>query len=148
MQNKFLRHTLATIDYRFRKATEEFPENFGDCSLGKGVRTPTEITRHMFNVMSSTKLFLKEGAFRRVEAPKLDFVGERSRFLAELIELDQVLSNQTLTVRATNRLIQGPFADALTHVGQISMMQRLMDNPIPGENFSIAEIKTNLSGEN
>lgn len=147
MQNEFLRHTLATIDYRFGKATKEFPEDFGDFSLGKGVRTPSEIIRHMFRVMSSTKMFLKEGAFRRVASPNLDFAGERSRFVAELIELDQVLSQQILTVQATKRLIQGPFSDVLTHVGQLSMMQRLRDNPIPGENFSIADIKTNLSGQ-
>lgn len=147
MQNELLRHTLATIDYRFRKATHEFPAGFGQFSLGKGVRTPTEIIRHMFQVLSATKIFLEEGAFRRPNTPDLDLVGEHRRFLGLLVELDEVLAKQELTKGATKRLIQGPFSDVLTHVGQIAMMQRLMENPIPYENFSIANIKTDLSAE-
>ncbi len=147
MQHELLRHTLATIDYRFRKVTQEFPEGFSHFSLGKGVRTPTEIIRHMFQVIAATKTFLEEGAFRRTSAPDLDLAGEHSRFLAVLVELDKVLAKLKPTEGATKRLIQGPFSDVLTHIGQIAMMQRLMDNPIPGENFSIADIKTDLSGE-
>ncbi len=147
MQNELLRHTLATIDYRFRKATQEFPADFGQLSLGKGVRTPIEIIRHMFQVLSATKVFLEEGAFRRPSAPDLDLMGEHSRFLALLVELDKVLAQLDLSNGATKLLIQGPFSDVLTHVGQIAMMQRLMDNPIPGENFSIAKIRTDLSGD-
>lgn len=147
MQNELLRHTLATIDYRFGKVTQDFPAGFGEYALGKGVRTPTEIIRHMFQVLSATKIFLQEGAFRRVESPNLDFIGERDRFIAVLVDLDKVLSTLELTTGTSKRLIQGPFSDVLTHVGQIAMMQRLMDTPIPYENFSIANIRTDLSGE-
>jgi hypothetical protein len=37
-------------------------------------------------------------------------------------------------------LIQGPIADALTHVGQIAMLRRLAGCPIPGENYFAADI--------
>mgnify|MGYP000439004047 CR=1 FL=1 len=145
MKNEFLRHTLATIDYRFAKATVHFPTDFGTFSLGKGVRTPSEITYHMYQVLAATRIFLQKGKFEKIEAPSLDFAGERDRFRAELVETDKVLSEQVLSIGTAKRLIQGPISDLITHIGQISMMQRLTDNPIPGENFSRASIKTTLS---
>lgn len=145
MKNELLKHTLATIDYRFAKATEHFPTGFGALSLGKGVRTPSEIIYHMYQVLASTRNFLQTGKFEKIEVSALDFAGERDRFRTELIETDKVLSAQPLTSGTAKRLIQGPFSDLITHIGQISMMQRLMGNPIPGENFSKASIPTSLS---
>jgi hypothetical protein len=38
------------------------------------------------------------------------------------------------------QLVQGPIADALTHVGQITLMRRLAGSPIRGENYLRADI--------
>ena len=38
------------------------------------------------------------------------------------------------------RLLQGPLADALTHVGQLAMLRRMAGCPTKGENFYVAEI--------
>jgi len=38
------------------------------------------------------------------------------------------------------RLLQGPFSDAMTHAGQIAMLRRLAGMPVPPENFVFAEI--------
>jgi hypothetical protein len=40
----------------------------------------------------------------------------------------------------TQKLFQGPIADALTHVGQMAMLRRLADAPIRGESFPQADI--------
>jgi hypothetical protein len=40
----------------------------------------------------------------------------------------------------TERLLQGPFADAMTHAGQLAMLRRLAGSPVPPENFIVAEI--------
>ena len=41
---------------------------------------------------------------------------------------------------AANRLLQGPLADVMTHVGQIALLRRLTGSPIPPENFYTAAI--------
>ncbi len=46
------------------------------------------------------------------------------------------------------RLLQGPFADAMTHAGQLAMLRRLAGSPIPPENFLEAAIaEANLGQE-
>lgn len=44
------------------------------------------------------------------------------------------------------RLLQGPFADAMTHVGQLAMLRRLAGDPVPPENFIVAEIDAHRLG--
>ena len=39
-------------------------------------------------------------------------------------------------------LLQGPLSDILTHIGQISMLSRLNNNPIEWEDFSSSPIRT------
>ena len=44
------------------------------------------------------------------------------------------------------RLLQGPFADAMTHAGQLAMLRRLAGSPVAPENFIVAAIDpANLS---
>ena len=38
------------------------------------------------------------------------------------------------------RMLQGPFSDAMTHAGQLAMLRRLAGNPVPPENFIVAKI--------
>jgi hypothetical protein len=44
------------------------------------------------------------------------------------------------------QLLQGPVADALTHVGQLAMMRRLAGSPIHGESFFTAAIMVGQVG--
>lgn len=42
-------------------------------------------------------------------------------------------------------MLQGPFADAMTHAGQSALLRRLAGSPVPPENFIMADIDpTNL----
>jgi hypothetical protein len=45
------------------------------------------------------------------------------------------------------RLIQGPIADALTHVGQITFLRRCAGAPMRGENYFVADIAVGRVGE-
>ena len=38
------------------------------------------------------------------------------------------------------RLLQGPFADAMTHAGQLAMLRRLAGSLVPPENFIEARV--------
>jgi hypothetical protein len=42
--------------------------------------------------------------------------------------------------------MQGPVADALTHVGQLAMLRRLSGSPTRGENFYVAAIRLGQVG--
>ncbi len=46
----------------------------------------------------------------------------------------------------SEKLFQGPVADALTHVGQIAILRRLAGGPVKGENYYVAEIQTGRVG--
>jgi len=142
MKNEFLRHTIATIKYRFDKSVKGSKEDFGEFNLGKGSRCPIEIINHMYHLLNSTRVHLEEEEFNNEQPEKLTLSQEIERFNRELINTDDALDANELLVNYSKKILQGPFSDILTHIGQISMLQRLNDKPIDGEDFSAASIKT------
>ncbi|MCJ8292097.1 MAG: hypothetical protein HRT58_19630 [Crocinitomicaceae bacterium] len=145
MKNEFLRHTIATIKYRFDKSVINSEEDFGRFNLGKGSRNSNEIINHMYHVLNSTRIFLEEERFITEQPEKLTLSQEIERFNDELVNTDNALDVKELPVNYAKKLLQGPFSDILTHIGQISMMQRLNDKPINAEDFSTASIKTGMN---
>ncbi len=109
--------------------------DFGNYSAGRGSRTPIDIINHMSQVLSSTRVFITEERYEKVLPEKLDLKFEIERFNSELKNID---------INYSKRLLQGPFSDILTHIGQISMLSRLNNNPIEEEDFSSANIKTGI----
>jgi len=144
MTNEFLRHTLATINYRFQKSVRDHKDGFGSFSLGKGSRSPEEIVNHMFSVLNATWFFIENERHRKNKPDQLSLKEEIDRFNLELKKVDQALVEKELSISYSKRLLQGPLSDILTHIGQIAMLQRLYDNPIKGEDFSAADIPTGI----
>ena len=67
---------------------------------------------------------------------------EVERFFRLLSELDKSFELQLeLRGRTEEQILQGPLADAMTHVGQLAMLRRLASSPIPKENFDEAVIR-------
>jgi hypothetical protein len=66
-----------------------------------------------------------------------------------LQDLDKHLRDGTpLNGVTEEQFLQGPFADAMTHAGQLAMLRRLYGSAVPPENFIVAEISSeNLSVE-
>jgi len=148
MKNEFLRHTLATIDYRFQKSVKYRNTDFGDYALGKESRSPKEIINHMYFVLSSTTIYIQEERIQNVEPDKFDLELEIDRFSLEIKNLDKVLAENELDMNYSKRLLQGPLSDILTHIGQISMLSRLNNNPIEWEDFSSSRIRTKKMNNN
>jgi len=144
MKNELLRHVIATIKYRFEKSVNDSLKAFGSFSAGQGSRSAKEIIHHMYDVLYSTRYFIENEELPTEQPHGLTFTREIERFRLELETLDQVLASEELPLSYAKRLIQGPFSDLLTHLGQIAMLQRLYGNPIDGEDFSKASIKTGL----
>jgi len=145
MKNEYLRHTLATINYRFQKSVKYKNVDFGDFTLGKESRTPKEIINHMYFVLSSTTIYILEESLPKQSPKKLSLALEINRFNSEVKNLDKVLSENELEMNYAKRLLQGPLADILTHIGQIAMLSRLNNNPIEWEDFSSSPIQTGLT---
>ena len=142
MKNEYLRHTLSTINYRFQKSVKYRNADFGDLSLGKESRSPKEIINHMYFVLRSTTLYIEEEKIQTVEPDKLNLELEIDRFSLEIQNLDKVLAENELDINYSKRLLQGPLSDVLTHIGQISMLSRINNNPIEWEDFSSSRIQT------
>jgi hypothetical protein len=139
-KNHFLRHTLATIAYRFQNATHQTPDDFGDFSPGQGTRTVSEIINHMYQLLRSSGMLIDEGTFSSKPAKKLKYLPEIERFSKELVEFDRILIKEDFDLPTAYRLLKGPLSDILTHIGQIAMIRRLDGNPVKRGGYSSAPI--------
>jgi hypothetical protein len=135
-----LRHFLAALAYRTQKALRDAPPGFADFGAGVQTRTPTELVRHMTSVLGYARTHFIGGRYRPEPLP--DIAAELTRLHAMLEDLARHLEAGTPLRNGTTpeRLLQGPFADAMTHVGQIAMLRRLFGAPVPPENFIVADI--------
>jgi hypothetical protein len=134
-----LHHFLAALAYRTQKALREAPASFGDFRPAPGVRTPVELVRHMTSVLGYARTFLIGGFYGHEPLPSL--ADEVARFHAMLEALAGYLERDTpLQGTTPERLLQGPFADAMTHAGQLALLRRLAGSPVPPENFIVAAI--------
>ena len=134
-----LRHILATIRYRGTKAMADAPDGFDALRVGEGCRTPLEIVAHIGDLFDWTASIIL-GEEQWTIATPLPWSEELERFHAGLDRLDAMLASDMPLAAPPERLIQGPLADALTHIGQIALMRRMAGSSIRGENFFAAEI--------
>jgi hypothetical protein len=141
-----LRHFLAALAYRTQKALRDAPAEFGVFRATQGIRTPKELLRHMTSVLGYARTYFVGGQYRAEPLPTVQ--DEIVRFHKMLEDLAQHLKNGTplLLEMTEERLLQGPFSDAMTHAGQLAMLRRLFGNPIPPENFIVADIDSNRHG--
>lgn len=165
-----LRHFLAALAYRTQKAlrphhpvdedaatrsgTQNVPvfegtpqtalaggelDGFASFDAGNGVRTPHELICHMRSVLGYARTFFIGGEYPR-PAPA-DWHADIEAFHAMLEDLGQRLAaGDALNGITEEQLLQGPFADAMTHAGQLAMLRRLYGEPVPAENFIFADV--------
>jgi hypothetical protein len=115
-----LRHMLATLAYRAAKVLAGTPADFGARAFGDATRQPTRIVAHMADLMA-WGVTLARGEYIWTAGGGDDWDAEVSRFFDGLAALDGGI--QSLADGAVEPLIQGPLADALTHVGQLAMLR-------------------------
>jgi hypothetical protein len=138
-KRSLLRHFLAALAYRSQKALRGAPPGFGDFQAGHQIRTPVQLVRHMTSVLGYARTFFVGGSYRPDALP--DLGAEVARFHTMLQDLSHHLEAGTALRGVTpERLLQGPFADAMTHVGQLAMLRRLAGAPVAPENFIVAGV--------
>jgi len=144
-KRRLLRHFLAALAYRTRKALRDAPSDFGSFGAGQGVRTPIQLVRHMTSVLGYGRTFFVGGEYRADPLPS--FEDEIDRFHKMLQDLaDHLESGTALRETTPERLLQGPFSDAMSHAGQLAMLRRLAGIPVAPENFVFAQIDAERLG--
>jgi hypothetical protein len=138
-KRELLRHTLATIAYRGGKALRGAPESFAAFKASPATRTPAEILAHVGDLFDWA-LSLAKGAQAWHDSTPLEWPLEVERFFASLGRFDAYLESEAPIAETCERLFQGPIADALTHVGQLTLLRRVEGAPIRGENYHKAAI--------
>src|SRR4051812_32155372 len=145
-KRSLLRHFLAALAYRTQKALRDAPAEFADFRAADAVRTPAELVRHMTSVLGYARTFFIGGQYRPEPLPSL--TEEIMRFHDMLEEVAGHIEAGTplLQGMSAERLLQGPFSDAMTHAGQLAMLRRLAGAPVPPENFIFADIEAGRLG--
>jgi hypothetical protein len=145
MARTLLRHTLATVAYRGGKAIRGAPASFAAFRVAEGTRTPAEILAHIGDLFDWA-LSLADGRQAWHDSTPLPWADESARFFAALERLDDRLASAAPLGCTAEKLFQGPVADALTHVGQLTMLRRLAKTPIKAENYYQADISAGRVG--
>lgn len=139
-KRELLRHLLATVAFRGGNALRDAPENFAQLRAGDETRSAGEILAHIGDLIQGS-LYLMKGEFVYLESPPQSWSEDVTRFFAAIEEFDSYLAADAPLAQPVEKIMQGPLADALTHVGQIVMLRRLAGNPILPESYFEAEIK-------
>jgi hypothetical protein len=140
-----LTHFLAALAYRTQKALRDAPPAFGKFRVAPQVRTPHELIHHMDSVLGYSRTFFVGGTYRPPALP--EFRDAVAHFHETLADVARHLESGTEFRGVTaERLLQGPFSDAMTHAGQLAMLRRLAGSPVAPEDFVLANIDADNLG--
>jgi len=142
---QMLRHTVATLAYRGGKALRGAPPGFSEFRVGDSTRTPGQILAHIGDLLD-WGLSLAKGKQAWRNSDPLPWEKGTERFFGALGEFDAFLASKAPLECPPDKLFQGPIADSLTHIGQISMLRRLATAPVRAENYFRADIKAGRVG--
>lgn len=145
-RRELLRHTVSALAYRARKVLHDVPECYASFTIGETSRTPEQILAHMGDVLDWA-LSLAIGKEKWNDSTPRPWADEVERFFEALHRVDEYLSSDARLGRSCETIFQGPIADALTHVGQLSMLRRLAGKSVRGENYARAEIQVGRVGQ-
>jgi len=140
-----LRQMAATLAYRAAKVLRDAPPDFAHKSFGDATRQPIRIVAHMGDLMS-WGVSMAGGGKEWKPAGGDDWKTEVERFFVGLAALDAALAADGEFRGSIDKLIQGPLADALTHVGQLAMLRGMAGAPVRPESYARAAITAGRVG--
>jgi len=129
-----LRHFLVALRYRCSKAITNVQDNYPSYDIGSDIRKPIEILSHIsFVLRCAQSVFNQDIELHREQR---SWNEEVDQFYKEIIILDKYITEGIPDrEKIIEKLLQGPLSDAMTHVGQLSMIRRISGDPIAGETF-------------
>ena len=141
----FLRHAAATLAYRGAKTLRGAPPEFAHYKAGPTTRTPLEILAHIGDLLEVSAARLRGPAQWNPKRPDI-WENQVRRFHEALAAIDEALAGDAAIEVPLTAWYQGPFADALTHVGQLAMLRRMSGCPMKGEAYFYAPIEAGRVG--
>lgn len=148
MQNdegRLLRQLAATVAYRAAKVLRDVPPDFANYTCGASTRRPVQILAHLGDLMA-WGVTMAHGDTKWNAGGSDDWDREVARFFAGLAALDAALAASGPFKGSVEKLIQGPLADALTHVGQLALMRGMAGVPVRPESYARAKIEAGRVG--
>ena len=148
MQNAELlvvRQLAATLAYRAAKVLRDVPASFPHQVFGESTRQPVRIVAHMADLMA-WGVSIADGGDEWKARGSDDWTAEVERFFEGLAALDAALAADRPFTGSIDKLIQGPLADALTHVGQLAMLRGMAGVPVRPESYAKAKIEAGRVG--
>ena len=139
LKRELLRHLVATVAFRGGIAVLDAPENFSEFRAGENARSAGEILAHIGDLVQGS-LYLMKGEFVYLQSSPQLWAQDAKHFFTAVEEFDSYLASGAPLAQPVEKIMQGPIADALTHVGQIVMLRRLAGKPICEESYFTAEI--------
>jgi len=138
-ERELLRHLIATIVMRGRVAITDAAEDFDGFRVNNDARSPGEILAHIGDLLEGS-FYLMKGEMRYLTSSPLEWKEEVARFLASAKRLDDLIASDVEFHQPIKKLIQGPIADALTHVGQIILLRRIAGNGTVAKDYFGTEL--------
>lgn len=139
-----VRHLAATLAYRAAKVLRDVPPGFASAGFGATTRRPVRIVAHMADLMAWA-VSLTRGEYVWKPGGTDEWDVEVQRFFAHLAVVDESLATGSFR-GSLEKLIQGPLADALTHVGQLAMLRGMAGAPVRPESYARADIACGRTG--
>ncbi len=151
-KNELVRHLLATLVYRTTKIIKDAPENYVNISIGEGVRTPEKMLGHIVSLIQLSNRFwsphrpLSMETLRK-QSGKKGWDREVELFYQLVAQFDDTLSKYPEPRKySPEKILQGPFMDAFTHIGQLALLRRMAGSPIKGESYWMADVRVGQVG--
>src|SRR5881396_3783228 len=123
-KHDMLRHFLGALAYRTQKALRHAQPEFAKFDAGNGVRTPHELICHMRSVLGYARTYFVGGEYMR---PVPDEWKKDVEAFHQMLEdlSGRLAAGEAMHGITEEQMLQGPFADAMTHAGQLAMLRRL-----------------------
>lgn len=138
-----LTRLLDGLGFRFYWSTEGLRRTDYQYRPRRDCMSVEELVRHIWGLVNWVTLSATDTGFERP--------GDIEETREQILDMIHYLRNETMSMRAGEladitidghsfwHIINGPIADALTHVGQINSFRRLSGNPVHGANVFTGE---------
>ena len=140
-----LRHTIATLAYRAEKALRDAPPHFAEFRASPHSRTALALVAHLGDLMEWGERMAR-GERRWQAVAQTSWAPAIERFFRGLAALDAAVAEAQASSLNHEAIFQGPVADALTHVGQLTLMRGMAGSPVRPESYARANITTGRVG--
>lgn len=129
-----IRHFLAVLAMRLQHAVRNAPPGYETFDPGHGIRPPKQILEHCVRMIANVRLiYLGKEPQAHESNPWEDLTWQEliTEFHDALHDLDEAIEeHQPPSEEVLFRLFQGPLCDAMTHIGQLIMIRRMMNAPV------------------